>query len=412
MAAGTDDTLSLVWMAKAIWETNNSDRRWTQEFEQRYRAHIVWVDPPMSIATTARYRFGAARPVRPKISRMTDHLIRLRPIALPALTRPGVRATTVPLMRAQVRWALRRLGVRPYAVVATYLAGALTWLGPDVVSALHGTDDYVAGAELMGLSTSWLRALEQKAVLQAQVVTANSPVLAERWSALRRSPVTIIPNGCNPAALSETAFPSVISELPRPVVGLTGRLGARIDIAILEAIVRAGYSLFLVGPRDPRWEGRRFNALVSRPQVRYAGRVREEEIAAYMAAVDVGITPYLDTPFNRASFPLKTLDYLAVGRPVVSTDLPATRWLLDDLARSSQAARSAQILVAANRPAEFVAAIRSLVGAPATPEASATISGTVFQAAAAAACRDFAVRHSWSRRVDALAEAIGLRPPA
>jgi teichuronic acid biosynthesis glycosyltransferase TuaH len=410
VAMRTSDTLSLVWMAKAIWETNNSDRRWVREFEQRYRVHIVWVDPPMSIATTARYRFGAARPIRPKISHLTDNLIRLRPVALPALTRPGVRTTTVPLMRAQVHWALRRLGIRPYAVVATYLAGALACLDSDVVSALHGTDDYVAGAELMGLSTSWLKALERKAVLQAQVVTANSPVLAERWSALRRSPVTIIPNGCNPATLSETAFPSVISELPRPVVGLTGRLNARIDIAILEAIVRSGYSLFLVGPRDPRWEGRRFNALISRPQVRYVGRVREDEVAAYMAAVDVGITPYVDTPFNRASFPLKTLDYLAVGRPVVSTDLPATRWLLDDLARSSQAARSAQILVVATMPDEFVAAIRSLVGTPTAPAAS-TISETALQAAVATACRDFAVRHSWSRRVDALAEAIGLRLP-
>jgi teichuronic acid biosynthesis glycosyltransferase TuaH len=384
VAMRTSDTLSLVWMAKAIWETNNSDRRWVREFEQRYRVHIVWVDPPMSIATTARYRFGAARPIRPKISHLTDNLIRLRPVALPALTRPGVRTTTVPLMRAQVHWALRRLGIRPYAVVATYLAGALACLDSDVVSALHGTDDYVAGAELMGLSTSWLKALERKAVLQAQVVTANSPVLAERWSALRRSPVTIIPNGCNPATLSETA--------------------------ILEAIVRSGYSLFLVGPRDPRWEGRRFNALISRPQVRYVGRVREDEVAAYMAAVDVGITPYVDTPFNRASFPLKTLDYLAVGRPVVSTDLPATRWLLDDLARSSQAARSAQILVVATMPDEFVAAIRSLVGTPTAPAAS-TISETALQAAVATACRDFAVRHSWSRRVDALAEAIGLRLP-
>jgi hypothetical protein len=66
--------------------------------------------------------------------------------------------------------------------------------------------------------------------------------------------------------------------------------------------------------------------------------------------------------------------------------------------------------VVATMPDEFVAAIRSLVGTPTAPAAS-TISETALQAAVATACRDFAVRHSWSRRVDALAEAIGLRLP-
>ena len=41
--------------------------------------------------------------------------------------------------------------------------------------------------------------------------------------------------------------------------------------------------------------------------------------------------PYRDTPFNRGSFPLKTLEYLAAGRAVVATDLPAIRWLNTDL---------------------------------------------------------------------------------
>ena len=39
------------------------------------------------------------------------------------------------------------------------------------------------------------------------------------------------------------------------------------------------------------------------------------------------MTPYAESPFNRASFPLKTLEYLAAGLGVVSTDMPSARWL-------------------------------------------------------------------------------------
>lgn len=43
--------------------------------------------------------------------------------------------------------------------------------------------------------------------------------------------------------------------------------------------------------------------------------------------VDVGLVPYGDPAFNRASSPLKTLENLAAGRAVVATDLPAVCWL-------------------------------------------------------------------------------------
>jgi teichuronic acid biosynthesis glycosyltransferase TuaH len=45
----------------------------------------------------------------------------------------------------------------------------------------------------------------------------------------------------------------------------------------------------------------------------------------------VGVVPYQPTAFNRASFPLKLLEYLGAGLPVVATDLPSVRWLDTDL---------------------------------------------------------------------------------
>jgi len=395
----------LVWMANKMWEDYSTDRHLAKELERH--ARILWVDAPVSLATSARGRFGAARTVWPILSVLSDRVTRLTPTALPGITRFGVRTTTAPLLRAQVRWALRRTGIEPCAVVTTHLQDVLGRWGSGVVSALHGTDDYVAGAGLMGLSASRLRAQERRAVAQADVVTAISPLLAERWSALRGGPVPLIPNGCTPVTASTHALPLAIRDLPRPVAGLVGRLNARIDIDLVEAIVDAGFSLLVVGPHDSRWEPGRFAALTARPNVHYAGRVPEEKTPAYIAATDIGITPYLDSPFNRASFPRKTLDYLSAGRPTVSTALPAARWLLNELTCSDQGDLPDRILALADDHAGFINAMRSIAGDPGRPyQADGRLADR--ESANADRCRAFAALHSWSRRADALAAAIGL----
>ena len=368
-------------------------------------ARVLWVDPQISVVTRARMGGQAAGGITPSLSEVADRITRLTPVALPGLTRPGVRATTAPLLRAQVRWALRRLGVRPSAVVAGYLEDVLgRWDG--AANVLYCTDDYVAGASLMGLSARRLRAQERRALARADTVAVVSPTLAEHWSSLGAQPV-LIPNGCHPTAGPATSRPGVAPDLPRPVVGLVGQLSERIDLDILTALADAGFSLLMVGPHDPRWEPQRVAALTARPNVSYAGRVPQEAVPSYLAAADIGITPYTASPFNRASFPLKTLEYLGAGLPVVSTDLPGARWLLDDLARSDPAEQqmTGQIMTLAGTPADVVAAVRRMAGEP-----GGKPGGEPAGEQRADRCRAFAARHSWARRAGTLAGVIGFTP--
>ena len=97
--------------------------------------------------------------------------------------------------------------------------------------------------------------------------------------------------------------------------------------------------------------------------------------------MDVGLVPYRDSPFNRGSFPLKTLEYLAAGRGVVATDLPAIRWLNTDL------------ISVAVAPAAFADLVADLAAEPRTP-------------ALLARRRAFAVEHSWAQRAADISAAI------
>lgn len=190
------------------------------------------------------------------------------------------------------------------------------------------------------------------------------------------------------------------------MVGLIGQLSERIDLEVLDAIAAAGFSLLIVGPRDPRWEQQRFHELIGRSHVHYAGPVPAEAVPSYLAAIDVGITPYRDTPFNRASFPLKTLEYLGAGVPVVSADLPAARWLRADLTSGDHAATPDQVLALARSNAEFADAIRSMVAGPTRSCRGPVRYGR--DQVRAGQCVALAARHTWSSRADAFASTIGL----
>jgi teichuronic acid biosynthesis glycosyltransferase TuaH len=379
----------VIWISGEPWERYAGTHRNMATAMSAY-ARILWVDPPVSPATPSEYRHGAARAVRPALAGVGDRITRLTPVCLPGLSRPGVRATTPVLVRAQVRWAIRRLGLRPSAVVMAYFGDLLGGWGLGVTNVMYGTDDYVAGAELMGLPTSHLRRRERRALAKADIITAVTPELAQRWSGFGARPV-VIPNGCWPAG--DAGQPGKTFDLPRPVAGLVGQLSDRVDFDVLDAIADAGFSLLLAGPRDPRWEPERFGRLAGRPSVRYVGPVPSAEVPSYLAAVDIGITPYRDTPFNRASFPLKNLDYLSVGLPVVTANLPAAQWLRADLLKDVPADIADHVLAVADTSQDYITAIRKM-----------TVGGQNMARQRIA----FAERHSWTRRAEQLATELGL----
>ena len=408
----------LVWMAGVPWDGIRGTDRHLATAMSRH-ARILWVDPAVSPLARRTTNF---RSFRPGLSVIDDRVTRLTPVRLPGRNRPVVRETTAPLGRSQVRWALRRLGMRPHAVVVTHLENFLGFWGHGVVNVLYGTDDYVAGADLMGLPLGRVRRHELRALARADVVAAVSPELAARWASLGASPL-LLPNGCWPSGVrmipsngcrssAVRAYPASpeTRNPPPPVVALVGQLSDRIDLTALEAVADSGLSLLIVGPLDPRWGGQRFRALTARPNVRYMGQVPAESVPSHLAAADVGITPYRDTPFNRASFPLKTLEYLSAGLPVVSADLPSARWLRSDLMRGTFAPFADQMLVLARGSVDYPQAIRAIADRTHWLRSGAGAAGDPGDEDLARRCVAFAATHAWPRRADALAAAVGLFP--
>jgi teichuronic acid biosynthesis glycosyltransferase TuaH len=385
MAALTGDWRDLiVFCAGTPWDGNRFP---DQHMAERLAAYgpVLYVDPPISHLSARRSPELAGSLKKPRLRVIAPNLARLTPLVLPGMRRPGMSAVSDLLTRGILRRSVAAMGGSVCAVVVAALDNRFGTCG-ERLKVLYGTDDFVAGAALMGVPSGRLRRTEARLLREADVVVACSPTLVDKWAAMGCQP-RFIPNGVDErlfATTDQAPLPGDV-DLPRPIAGFIGHLSERIDLALLEAVADRGCSLLLVGPCQRTFDLRRIDRLLARPNVRWVGAKPFALLPSYLRVIDVGLVPYADSAFNRGSFPLKTLEYLAGGRAAVATDLPAVRWLQTDL------------ITVATGPAAFADAVQSALAAPRP--------GELTRRRAA-----FAASHSWSQRAAELAAVLGIEP--
>ena len=315
---------AIVYLAGTRWEgVAGTDRRLVTAIGER--VPVLWVDPPFSFAT--RRRGGGKEENRAGRSTVAPGVSRLQTLVLPGASRPGMRVVTRRLLERSIRSALRSSGASVLAVIVASPRESFP-RGVAGVRVLYVTDDWIAGAEMMGLPAAHLAAGLERNVREADVVAAVSPDLAARLEGRFGVAVQVLANGCDPVEPDAATPPP-----PGDVAGLIGQLNERLDPAVLEAVRAGGTRLVVIGPRTDRQPQAReaLDRVLAADGVTWHGEVPSTELPRHLERMGVGLTPYSDTEFNRASFPLKILEYLANGLPVVSTDLPAVRWLNTDL---------------------------------------------------------------------------------
>lgn len=104
--------------------------------------------------------------------------------------------------------------------------------------------------------------------------------------------------------------------------------GARGLEDAVEACALASIPLVIVGRVEPGLRPR-LESSIRPPEL--TGPVPNPEAMHLVAGSSVGLSLLRDLPNYRDSLPTKTLEYLAMGVPVVATDLPGTRAVLGDL---------------------------------------------------------------------------------
>jgi glycosyltransferase involved in cell wall biosynthesis len=281
------------------------------------------------------------------------------------------------MMRRQVRKLARRLGIsRP-----------LLWLNPHFAVHMAGrmgesaviydvTDDWISLTQ-----KPWLRELtrrqDRELCRKADAVMVCSQRLLEMKRML--SPhAHLIQNGVDAQHYQRVLdgqgpLPEPARAWKKPVLGYTGSIHAdRVDVDLVEAVGRKmpQATLVLIGPNFlPAGDRARLEAC---PNVKFTGPVPYDRVPDFMRAFDVCITPHRSSEFTESLNPIKLWEYLAAGKPIVSTNVAGFRDF-------------PQLVRLCSGPEEFVRGIDE-----ALQEKGELVN----------ARRNEAARHSWRVRVD------------
>ena len=285
------------------------------------------------------------------LTRIRDNFFVLSPLLLPGRIGRGV---SDPLLSIQIRGAARRAGIGSPLVWAALptCADLIPRLAPMGV-VYQRTDRY---EEYPGVDAASISEFDQRLKKDADLtIYCSSHLLDEEAGQCRQA--LFVDHGVDFAAFEKAGKepfpePEDMRGIPRPRVGFVGGIDRHtFDVDLFKRVAGelSEVRFVLVGSCQlpPGW--------CALPNVALLGQIPYEQVAAYMAACDVLIMPWNQNRWIEACNPVKLKEYLAVGRPVVTTPFP-------ELGRYEGATHIAE------RAESFARAIREALAAPEPPE--------------------------------------------
>jgi glycosyltransferase involved in cell wall biosynthesis len=133
-----------------------------------------------------------------------------------------------------------------------------------------------------------------------------------------------------------------LAAIPGPRLGYIGVIDERVDLRLTAEIAdaRPDWHLVLVGPVAKIDEA----AIPMRPNIHRLPLQQYQDLPSILAGFDVALMPFAINEATRSISPTKTLEYMAAGRPVVSTPV---RDVVDSYAGTVEIASGADAFVAA-----------------------------------------------------------------
>jgi len=293
---------------------------------------VLYVNPFSSdllgVKAGASRRKGLAARVTRKLKSLTQGLRKpaanlhvFSPLFLPIQGRRVIDTFNDLCLRTQIKGVCRLLGFdRPVLWIENVrAANAFSWFRSEVtiyhVSDLFATDSYTSNAQKQ-------RAREQRISTDSDLLICVSRELYERKRA-ERDNVHYLPHGVDfelfrQAAECTEPLPE-LADIRRPIAGYFGTMTAHNDIETMVYCARnlPHVSFVFAG----QMTGGDYAELCSLANVHLLGRLPYEKIPRLCAGFDICMLQWRMSEWIRNCNPLKMLEYMASGRPIVSVEI-------------------------------------------------------------------------------------------
>ncbi|MFQ5681264.1 MAG: ElyC/SanA/YdcF family protein [Candidatus Omnitrophota bacterium] len=172
-------------------------------------------------------------------------------------------------------------------------------------------------------SAKKIRATERKLLKLADAVFVTSRALYD-YCSQHSNKVDIFPFGVNidnfeKARIIDTQIPAELRNIKKPIIGYVGGVHKWIDQKLVRALAERHpeHSLVFVGPLQAD-----VSILSGVNNIYFLGNKKHRELPNLIKYFSLAMIPYRITEYTKNVYPTKLNEYLAMGKPVVSTALP------------------------------------------------------------------------------------------
>lgn len=259
-----------------------------------------------------------------RLNKINPNLVRYKPVGFPFARYNFIRRAEKRILVFDIRKLLGK--ERPIVLYYHPLQVEYVKAFNEKISIYHCVDESTYDYYDMRRSQHIADA-EQDLISSTDFVIYVSNVLRHRKKDLAQKHY-VIPSGYNEELFSyqkyNTDVPEDLKELRRPIIGSVGTSLDRLDLRLILylALKNPSYSFvflgFIWGERDDT-----FHELAGLKNVYFMGYRTPYDVPRYVSRFDACIIPYKMSMFNTSASPIKAFEYLALGKPVVSTPFPS-----------------------------------------------------------------------------------------
>lgn len=294
-------------------------------------ANDVWyVEPPARVRQRADRSGRGSRGIQTRLISRDESGVRIfhGPWWLPLTGREPFKRASIRLYLAVLSRAAGLRSRRP--VVWLSRPNMTDYLGglPAKLTIYHVVDEYSGYGDLSPARRRRVADREAELLSRVDVVIVVTPSLLDAKRG--HNPNTyLVPNAVDFHAYADSTapIPADIVGIPRPIIGYSGLVAARLDFELLLAAARArpDWSFVFVGHVREQGAHSWIQRLKVLPNVYFLGCKPVDETPYYVRRFDVSMIPYRTNLRARHAGPLKLYEYAAASTPIVATDFTAAR---------------------------------------------------------------------------------------
>jgi glycosyltransferase involved in cell wall biosynthesis len=256
------------------------------------------------------------------------NLVVISPLILPFHHSSAVKWINKHLLWIQIRFILNKLSFRPRILwtFAPLMVSLVDSLQHDLLI-YQCVDEHSANP---GVDSAGILEAEKQILSKADIVVTTSRKLLENKKIYNNKTI-YLPNVADVSLFqhamdSDLAIPEEVLHIPPPVAGFIGNITAyKVNLSMISSVARKNkdWSFLLIGPwggGDPSTD---LSELQTIPNVFLIGPRPYEHLPAYIKKFDVCILPMNNNQSMSYSFPMKFFEYMASGKPIVGTAIPA-----------------------------------------------------------------------------------------